>query len=264
MFLTSAAVVILYQFWLHTSYIGKLGPLEWVLCTPSNHRVHHGRNPRYIDKNYGSLFIIWDKLFGTFEPEVETPLYGTRTPFGRYNPVWAHLQHLTLITRCSWRTRRLRDKIRVWFAEPGWLPPDQEASATTPFVAGLDGRLTTPPPGSLVAYLIVQFLAIGVATLAIVSLDGMISWPQKVGSLALVVSGLMLWDPLYRRKAPAMAAEVVRQAVASLALMTTPAGCSGALPAGLPWWLAGGLYGAVFVPWSIVVWRRGLQSVCLT
>ena len=69
MILTAQAVSLIYQFWIHTEFIGRLGPLEWVLNTPSHHRVHHGSNVEYLDRNYGGILIVWDRLFGSFEPE---------------------------------------------------------------------------------------------------------------------------------------------------------------------------------------------------
>ena len=84
-FLTVSSLDTLYQFWIHTRAIGRLGPLEWVLCTPSHHRVHHARNPKYIDRNYGGTLIVWDRLFGTFRQEDEEPVYGITTPLRSWN-----------------------------------------------------------------------------------------------------------------------------------------------------------------------------------
>lgn len=125
-FATVGALNLIYQFWVHTEHVGRLGPLEWVLVTPSNHRVHHARNPRYIDRNYGGVFIVWDRLFGTFADERpdERCVYGITHPLRSFNPIWANL-HVWLETlEVSLRTRRLRDKIRVWFTGPGWFPDD--------------------------------------------------------------------------------------------------------------------------------------------
>ena len=87
MVLTMQAISLLYQFWIHTELVRSLGPLEWVLNTPSHHRVHHGSNARYLDRNHGGTLIVWDRLFGTFEPEAETPVFGLTTNIGTYNPV---------------------------------------------------------------------------------------------------------------------------------------------------------------------------------
>src|SRR3546814_4139511 len=82
-------VAILYQFWIHTEYIGKLPAfIEYVFTTPSHHRVHHASNEKYLDKNYGSTFIVWDRIFGTFMEEEETPTYGITKPVASYNPIY--------------------------------------------------------------------------------------------------------------------------------------------------------------------------------
>lgn len=114
------------QFWYHTRQIGKMGFLEKIIVTPSHHRVHHAFNPEYIDRNYSSLFIIWDKLFGTFQPELEEvpPVYGTTRQVATWNPVRINFQHFFLIVKDAWRTRSLWNKFRIWFMPTGWRPDD--------------------------------------------------------------------------------------------------------------------------------------------
>ena len=99
MYVTIASGHLVYQFWIHTQHIPKLGFLEWFLILPSNHRVHHAQNARYIDKNYGGLLIIWDRMFGTFAEEdaAEPIIYGIRTPLSSWNPLWANVHILSLI-----------------------------------------------------------------------------------------------------------------------------------------------------------------------
>jgi len=107
------------QFFVHTQWIRTLGPLEWVFNTPSHHRVHHGRNPQYIDKNYAGVLIIWDKLFGTFEPEVETVRYGTTKPVNSDNPLTVTFQEWKLIFQ-DLRNREYswREKLKMMFTPP--------------------------------------------------------------------------------------------------------------------------------------------------
>lgn len=114
------------QFWYHTRLIGKMGWLEYVLVTPSHHRVHHAMNPEYLDKNYGQILILWDKLFGTFQPELpEVPtVYGVRRPVRTWNPILINFQHLWLLVRDAWHTRSWWDKLRIWFMPTGWRPAD--------------------------------------------------------------------------------------------------------------------------------------------
>jgi sterol desaturase/sphingolipid hydroxylase (fatty acid hydroxylase superfamily) len=110
----------LYQYWLHTQHIGKLGPLEWVMNTPSHHRVHHGTNLQYCDRNYAGTFIIWDRMFGSFEPEVETPVFGIRHQLETNNPITATFHEWLAIGRDLKTARSLREVMGYLFAEPGW------------------------------------------------------------------------------------------------------------------------------------------------
>jgi alkylglycerol monooxygenase len=113
-----------YQIWAHTEQIGKLGWLDRVVTTPSNHRVHHAVNDAYLDRNYGGLFVLWDRLFGTYAAETETCVFGTRTPLRSFHPLRAVLQVYASLAHDAWHTRRWQDKLRVWFMPPGWRPAD--------------------------------------------------------------------------------------------------------------------------------------------
>ncbi|GAB2818579.1 sterol desaturase family protein [Ferruginibacter profundus] len=117
------------QFWYHTQHIGKMGFLEKIIVTPSHHRVHHAINKEYIDKNLGQIFIIWDKIFGTFQEELKEvpPVYGITRPVHTWNPIKINFQHLWLLTKDALRTRSFKDKIRIWFMPTGWRPADMEA-----------------------------------------------------------------------------------------------------------------------------------------
>jgi len=117
-------VVVVYQNWVHTQKIGKLGWLDKVFNTPSVHRVHHGKNPQYIDKNYGGILIIWDRLFGTYEPEVEPVEFGITAPPKSTNPVKINFFELWHTIKDAKGARSLRDKIRYLFKPPGWTPDD--------------------------------------------------------------------------------------------------------------------------------------------
>lgn len=117
-----SALNTLYQFWIHTETIQKLGWLEYILNTPSHHRVHHGRNPKYIDKNHAGSLIIWDKMFGTFQAEEEHPTYGITKPINSWNPVWANFSHYAEMAKEINTIPLWTDKIRYLFKKPGWLP----------------------------------------------------------------------------------------------------------------------------------------------
>lgn len=114
------------QFWYHTRLIDKMGPLEYIIVTPSHHRVHHAINPEYIDKNYAAIFIIWDKLFGTFKAEdpLIAPVYGVKKPVRTWNPFIINFQHLARLAQDSIRTEHFWDKLRIWFMPTGWRPED--------------------------------------------------------------------------------------------------------------------------------------------
>jgi hypothetical protein len=114
--------------------VKKLGPLEWILNTPSHHRVHHGINPKYIDKNYAGVLIIWDRIFGTFQEEEEEPTYGTVKPLASFNPFWANIEGFARIADMSVRTRRFADKLFAWVAPPEWQPEDLGGVVTVPEV----------------------------------------------------------------------------------------------------------------------------------
>jgi alkylglycerol monooxygenase len=124
--ITVGSLNLIYQFWVHTEHIRRLGPLEWIFVTPSNHRVHHARNPEYIDKNYGGVFIVWDRLFGTFKDErADLPcVYGITTGLKSWNPLWANLHFWHDTAKLAWRTRNWGDKLRIWFKPPAWRPSD--------------------------------------------------------------------------------------------------------------------------------------------
>lgn len=117
------------QFWYHTQHIGKMGFLEKIIVTPSHHRVHHALNKEYIDKNYGQIFIFWDKWFGTFQEELPDvkPVYGITRPVQTWNPIKINFQHMWLMIKDAWRAKDVKDKFRIWFMPTGWRPADVES-----------------------------------------------------------------------------------------------------------------------------------------
>ena len=117
------------QFWYHTRHIGKMGWLEHIIVTPSHHRVHHAINPEYMDKNYGQIFIVWDKWFGTFQEELKevTPVYGVTRPVRTWNPIKINFLHLWLLIKDAWCTKSWKDKFRLWLMPTGWRPADVAA-----------------------------------------------------------------------------------------------------------------------------------------
>ena len=114
------------QFWYHTRHIPKLGILEYILVTPSIHRVHHAINDIYLDKNLSQIFIVWDRLFGTYQEELdeEPCVYGTKKPAATWNPILINFQHLWILIQDAWHTNSYIDKLRLWFMPTGWRPED--------------------------------------------------------------------------------------------------------------------------------------------
>ena len=129
MVLTAQAWSLIYQFWLHTEAVDRIGPLEWVLNTPSHHRVHHGKNVAYLDKNHGGILIIWDRLFGTFAQEREPVVYGLTTDITTYNPLRIGFHEVAALGRDVARAPTLRAKLGYLFAPPGWSPDGSTKTA---------------------------------------------------------------------------------------------------------------------------------------
>tara|TARA_Y100000590_G_scaffold467247_1_gene645541 strand:- start:247 stop:1476 length:1230 start_codon:yes stop_codon:yes gene_type:complete len=125
-FVVIGPIHLFMQFWYHTRLIDKLGWLENIIVTPSHHRVHHAINPEYLDKNYSQIFIIWDKLFGSFQSELPDvkPVYGILRPAKTWNPVVINFKHIWQLIKDAVRTERVWDKIRIWFMPTGWRPDD--------------------------------------------------------------------------------------------------------------------------------------------
>ena len=126
--ITVGSLNLIYQFWVHTRHIPKLGWYERVFVTPSNHRVHHAQNQIYIDRNYGGVFIIWDRLFGSFQEELdsEKPIYGIRKALKSWNPLWANVHVYSQLFKDCWHTQYWQDKLFIWFKPTGWRPADVE------------------------------------------------------------------------------------------------------------------------------------------
>jgi len=123
---------LLYQFWVHTEHVPKLGWFDRWFCSPSNHRVHHAVNDHYLDKNYGGILIIWDRLFGSFREEDEKCIYGTRSPLNSWDPLWSNAEVYWALAKDSWHARNWGDKLRIWFKPPGWRPADVTARFPKP------------------------------------------------------------------------------------------------------------------------------------
>ena len=165
-FFASGAINLVYQFWVHTQHVNRIGLLEYVLVTPSNHRVHHAQNKIYIDRNYGGILCIWDRMFGSFQDELpdQPCIYGISKPLHSYNPFWANVHVYWFTFLDSVHARRWQDKIKVWFKGPGWRPPGLDETHPIKKFPLEDFRKFDPPAATPVRlYAFFQFFC---ATLA--------------------------------------------------------------------------------------------------
>jgi hypothetical protein len=210
--LPAAAVVtvgslnLIYQFWVHTEHIRRLGPLEWIFVTPSNHRVHHARNPEYIDRNYGGVFIVWDRLFGTFQDErADVPcIYGITTGLKSWNPLWANLHFWTDTAQLAWRARSWWDKLRIWFKPPAWVPADLDPQQKVAPNYQYD-KFDPPASGYVRAYTFVQYWALTFGSLWMLQVEKTLPRPFVllmfgVMCFSLFVQGAALEGRAFARK----------------------------------------------------------------
>jgi alkylglycerol monooxygenase len=196
-FATVSALNTLYQFWVHTELVGKLGPVEWLLSTPSHHRVHHGCNGRYLDKNHGGVFIVWDRLLGTFESEVATPVYGTVKPLGSFSPLAATLTPLGELWAKVRASHGVKELLLSVLGPPEWLPRAAPAALQAPPVTGPRRRYDTTVARTVGRYVAVQFVVtLGLAVVFMVfagKLSPLGVWAVTVWLLASFIAlGLLL------------------------------------------------------------------------
>jgi sterol desaturase/sphingolipid hydroxylase (fatty acid hydroxylase superfamily) len=218
---TMLALSTLYQFWIHTELIRKLGPLELVLNTPSAHRVHHAVNPRYLDRNYAATLIVWDRLFGTYAEERERPVYGVTKPIRSFNPVWAQVEAWVALAR---RSRRLTglDRLRVWWRSPAWDPGGPPPPSEAELLAR--PKHDTPVSGALGAYALVQLAPLIAATFL------MLLWQLTAPTATLAVMALLVfWSllalgGLLDRRPWAVPVELGRLAALAVAIVAVAPG----------------------------------------
>ena len=219
MFAACYALNLVYQFWIHTREIDRLpGWLESWLNTPSHHRVHHGVNPQYQDRNYAGALIIWDRMFGTFEPESEPVVYGITTPLASWNPVWANVHIFADIMRNAWRTRRWSDKWRVIFGHPGFRPADLATTAAPKMSWPLHAPQFDPVvPREQQAYATAQFLAILVAAYVTLVSASKLAAHEVAAMLFFVTLGLANVGAIFEGRTFVFGIELARLATIAAA-----------------------------------------------
>jgi sterol desaturase/sphingolipid hydroxylase (fatty acid hydroxylase superfamily) len=207
-----------YQFFVHTNLIPRLGPLEWILATPRNHRVHHGRDERYLDRNYGGIFIFWDRAFRTFAREEGEPTIGALSGLSSWNPIWANLTGFAGLVRRSRRVKGLGEFVRLWFGPPEALLDAERAEGIQLPRADSVPRHDARCAPSLVAHVLVHFGILIAGSLAL-----LINW-EDLELLALTVAsasivlGLVTIAALNDGRSWALGAEIAR--LATLPLVT--------------------------------------------
>jgi alkylglycerol monooxygenase len=183
------------QFWYHTQHINKMGWLEYIIVTPAHHRVHHAINPEYLDKNYGQIFIFWDRLFGTFQEESPAipAVYGVTRPVRTWNPIKINFMHLWLLMQDAWHTKSWKDKLRVWLMPLGWRPADVVEKYPVYKIEDVYHfeKYDTPAPKGMIIYLWIQLFCL----LLIVSyLFGNVA---SIGLTNMMYYGLFIFAQVY-------------------------------------------------------------------
>lgn len=222
-FLTCMAVNLLYQFWIHTELIQTLGPLEWVMNTPSHHRVHHGRNPEYIDRNHAGVFIVWDRLFGTFQQELAKPTYGITRPTDTFNPVHAQWKPVSDLWSDMKRIPSWWDRVRFLFAAPGWYPESIGGPQEPPAISGQEQKFDPHPSRPVAALLIARWLLLLTVALLVLENKDTLTQLQLAAALVWVFAALAavgeLWNKGWGKKRMALAWLVDLTFVPSAALV---------------------------------------------
>jgi len=189
MIITVGALNLVYQFWVHTQHVRKLGWLDRVFVTPSNHRAHHAQNDVYIDRNYGGVFILWDRLFGSFQEELDEdpPIFGIRGALSTWNPIWANLQIYKQLVQDAVHTESWWYRLTIWFRRTGWRPPDVVDAYPLDKTDLADfKKYHTEIPLSLKVYCALQYAATAFVTLSFATGFESMSFGDSLGVIIFV------------------------------------------------------------------------------
>jgi alkylglycerol monooxygenase len=200
------AIDLIYQFWVHTELTRRHPSLEWVLNTPSAHRVHHGINAQYLDKNYGGILLVWDRLFGTYEPEVEPPVYGVTHPLSSYNPLWANFAPFVDIAR-KMKGAPSGGKLGVWFAHPG-----RNAGPAASVRREVWNKYDPEPSSRVSRYVLAHFALLSIATGAFLSLAETLPLASVAVPGALVLASVLALAAWTEGRPWALGLDLARQA----------------------------------------------------
>jgi sterol desaturase/sphingolipid hydroxylase (fatty acid hydroxylase superfamily) len=212
---------LLYQYWVHTEMIGRLGWVDRVFVTPSNHRVHHGQNDYCIDKNYGGILVLWDRLFGTFadERDDEKIIYGVRTPLRSLNPLWANFHYYADLWRATRQVKGLRARLHVWFGPPGGWTGEPlghfDASRFNPYSP------RTPAP--VAAYAMLQFALLVPCVSHLIAVAPTLDASALALYAALIVAGTLSLGAVLEGRRAALRVEQARTVALGLGFALAPA-----------------------------------------
>lgn len=223
---TVVSLNLIYQFWVHTEHIPKVRALEWVLVTPSNHRVHHGRNDQYVDRNYGGVFIIWDRLFGTYQEEMEDDpvVYGLRKPLNSWNPLWANLHVYWRLLVDVAHCQGLGNKLKLLFKPPGWLPEEQRSRCQLKARSSADLNSRFDPAISIFSayYTFLQFiLTVGLSLYLLTNSSQYPYYGNVLGVLFLAYS-FYVHGCWLENRSTALSLELIRLAILAILVRMPP------------------------------------------
>lgn len=200
--LAIAGIDTLYQFWIHTEAIHKMPKwFEYIFNTPSHHRVHHGKNDSYIDKNYGGMLIIWDRLFGTFIDEAERPQYGIVSGLDSWNPLWANLHYYAHMRKMFKQSNGLSERFKVLFAKPSWLPEKMKEKQLDQLTTSVKNKskydISNP---NMSTYIILQFSFIAIGLVGYLSYFTELSIFYKISFGLLILSSTIICGAILEKK----------------------------------------------------------------
>ena len=221
-FIVVGLIDLVYQYWVHTEMVGKLGWVDRVFVTPSNHRVHHGQNDYCIDKNYGGIFILWDRLFGTFaaERDHEQIFYGVRKPLASYNAVWGNCnvwRDLWRASRAAWQQQGASAAVAVWFGPPaGWGGTLEHLDTATLH------RFDRATPASVRRYAFIQYAITVVCATHFIAIAPQLNWAVRAAYALIITAGALSTGWLLEGRARARAIEAGRLVVVGGLFLALP------------------------------------------
>jgi len=243
-FVLIGAYNLLYQFWIHTEIIGNMGPFGWIFNTPAHHRVHHGRDPKYIDKNHGGTLIIWDRLFGTFQDEEERPTYGITKPTATFNVVYANLKPFQELWQEMKTVSGFKNKALLALMPPGWYPQELGGfRPAPPVVKSTYVKYDVQISNAENYYLFFQYLIVLGGTAWFLFNVESLQFIHQILVAVVIIYSVMSLGLMFEKRAYAFWVEMIRILIASVLLVFLPLATVGVwLPI-----LIGSLYFAISV-----------------